>query len=110
MQWLVYLDRQRRLTWMAAQEPGVRARFGLSHADTDAMAWAIDSASRRFPGAAGVMRALAVALGLPMVYGFYLLPGVKLIADRVYHWVTLNRHSLPGVTPYCSRGHACPEP
>lgn len=31
-----------------------------------------------------------------------LLPGVSWLAGAVYHWVSVNRHRLPGGTPACS--------
>lgn len=108
MQWLVYLDRHRRLTWAPSQGPGVRERFHLSREQTDAMAWAVDSRGRRFAGAGAVMRSLAVALGVPAIYDFYCLPLVKALADLVYHWAGEHRHHFAGVTPYCQRGHPCP--
>jgi predicted DCC family thiol-disulfide oxidoreductase YuxK len=108
VQWLVYLDKHHRLTWAPSQGPGVRERFGLSREATNSMAWAVDASGRRFAGAGAVTQSVAVALGMPAIYAFYRLPLVKQLADAVYHWVGEHRHHIPGVTPYCQRGHPCP--
>ena len=107
MQWLARLDRSGRLSFAAAQESGVRERFGLSRADTDASAWAIDTQGHRYAGAEAVIAALSSALGWPVLLWLYRLVLWHPLANAAYRWVARHRRSLPGVQPYCAGSPTC---
>lgn len=97
------LDRERRVTAVPFQKPGVAADHGLTVAACEAAAWAIAPDGTRFRGAAAVNAALAVALGISLPYRVYALPGVRGPQDRVYDWVAHRRSRLPGGVPFCAR-------
>lgn len=64
-----------------------RDRDGRWHAGSDAVAM--------------LLRESGMVWWLP---GWVLmLPGVRVVASRVYAWVARNRHRLPGGTPACQR-------
>ena len=83
---------------VAAQAPGVRERYGLTEAETDAAAWAID-ASGRHRGAAAVNRALAeLPAPWPRVASLYRVPPVRLLEDGAYLVVARSRRWLSHLT------------
>lgn len=84
----------------------MRARFGLTQADTDRSAWAVDERGR-YAGAAAVFKAVSVALNVPWLYTIYRLWLVRFPAELAYAWIARHRHTLPGVAPYCSQGAPC---
>jgi predicted DCC family thiol-disulfide oxidoreductase YuxK len=108
VQWLEALDRHSRIECLAAQESGVRRRFALSQADTDASAWAFAEDGRRYAAAEAVFAAVAVALDLPWLLSLFRFAPVAAAAEALYRWVSGHRCLLPGVEPYCAR-RACPE-
>jgi predicted DCC family thiol-disulfide oxidoreductase YuxK len=82
--------------------PGVAERYGLSHADVEATAWAIDACGRAFSGAASINRVL-LELKFPWnivgrSYGSVLLRNLE---DAVYRVLAANRgrFSRWGVAP-----------
>ncbi|MCW5853106.1 MAG: DUF393 domain-containing protein [Anaerolineae bacterium] len=97
------LDSRHRL-WLAPfQEPGAPARLGLTFAEAEQAAWAMDAYGLRFRGAAAIFAALAVALGWPWLLRLYELPLLRALADHAYAWVAAHRSRFPGLTPYCQR-------
>lgn len=89
---------------VANQVPGVIERYGLTRADVDRAAWAIEPGGRRFEGAAAVNRVWRELGGgwsrLGGAYRIGLLAGVE---DGVYAWFARNRSlfSRFGVRPEC---------
>ena len=102
------LDRNRRVTAIPSQKPGVCASAGLTINQCEASAWAVAPDGRRFRGAEAINVVLAVALGTRFPHGLYKLPLVKWLQDLTYEWVAANRGKLPGDVPYCSQHpHQC---
>ena len=105
---LLRLDRHGSVRPRAAQEEGVRERFRLTKADTDASAWTIDARGQRFAGAGAIVAGLAAATGCPWLLGVYRVPPIRLASELAYRWVAANRSHFPRATPHCQRpGAAC---
>ncbi|MDQ3044980.1 MAG: DUF393 domain-containing protein [Chloroflexota bacterium] len=85
------------------QRPGTPEEHGLSLAQCEAAAWAFGPDTSRYRGAGAIEVALAVAVGSPLPYWLYVLPGSRQLQDTVYEWVVRNRHRLPGDRPYCDQ-------
>jgi predicted DCC family thiol-disulfide oxidoreductase YuxK len=98
-----WLDRQRRLAFVPFQKPGVPEAHGLTVADCERAAWTVTPDGRRYPGAAAVNVALAVALGTRLPWVLYRLPGVRQVQELAYALIARNRARLPGDTPYCEQ-------
>ena len=98
-------DRAGRIEAVYGQAPGVRERFGLTNAETDRAAWAIDAEGQRWEGAAAVNRALRLLDGLwPLVGALYAVPPIRWVEDRAYAWVARHRTLLSrlwGTAPPC---------
>jgi predicted DCC family thiol-disulfide oxidoreductase YuxK len=76
------------------QEPGLAERLGLSRADVDRYAWAIEPSGRRHRGAAAAARALREMGGGWRVLGWLArLPGSGL----VYAMVSRSRDRLSAI-------------
>ena len=109
VRWLKALDRDRRVTAVPYQKPGVPAVAGLDVKQCQEAAWAIEpeeasgKPQHRYRGAAGINASLAVALGVRFPLSFYGLPGVGRLQEFLYDLVAVNRHRLPGDVPYCKR-------
>lgn len=103
VRWIKALDRAGRITVAPFQDDAARLAMGLSVPQCEAAAWAITPDKRRFPGAAAINLALAVALNLPLPLWIYAVPGIRQLQDSVYAWVVRNRHRLPGDTPFCAQ-------
>lgn len=99
--WLGRLDRAGRVALLAAQQPGVPERFGLTGEDVAEAAWAVDAAGRRYRGAGAVNAALSAAIGTSLPMLVYRLPVVRRLQDAVYVLVARHRGRLPGVRPWC---------
>ena len=97
------LDRNRRVTAVPYQQPGVPDSAGLTVAQCAAAAWAVAPDGRRFRGAAAINASLAVALGIGLPLLVYALPGVGWLQDLAYAFVARHRGRLPGDTPYCKQ-------
>src|ERR671932_2523222 len=102
------LDRNRRVTAVPSQKPGVCASVGLTVKECEASVWAATSDGRRYRGDKAINMVLAVALGTRFPLGLYKLPLVRRLQDLTYGWVAANRGKLPGDEPYCSQyPHQC---
>lgn len=101
------LDRDRRVTAVPYQKPGVPAAAGLNVKQCQEAAWAIEpeeasgKTPRRYRGAAAINASLTVALGVRLSLSFYQLLGLGRLQERLYDLVAANRHRLPGDVPYC---------
>ena len=98
---------------VASQVPGVLARHGLTRAEADRAAWAIEPGGRRFEGAAAIVRALAdLGGGWRVPARLYRVPPLAAVTDAGYRWFAANRSRLAwlGVTPECEEpGAPCRE-
>ncbi len=109
MRWLKTIDRDRRVTAVPYQKPGVPAGAGLSVKQCEEAAWAVEPGEasgeprRRYRGAAAVNASIAVALGGRLPLFLYELPGGGRLQELLYSLVAANRHRLPGDVPYCKR-------
>jgi predicted DCC family thiol-disulfide oxidoreductase YuxK len=97
------LDRDRRVTAVPYQKPGVPALAGLTIKECEKAAWAIAPDGQRYRGAGAVNASYAVATGVALPLLVYALPVVKQMQDLAYAFVAANRSSipLPSVVPYC---------
>lgn len=96
------LDRDRRVTAVPYQKPGIPASAGLSIEECEAYVWAVAPGGRRYRGAEAINVSLGVALGTRLPHALYKLPPVSRLQDLAYDWVAANRGRLPGSEPYCS--------
>lgn len=103
VRWVQRLDRRHRVTVVPYQRPGVLATHGLTEADGAASVWAITPDGRRYRGAEAVNVVVSVALGVPLPWLIYRIPGAGWLQERVYDWVARHRGRFPGVTPYCEQ-------
>lgn len=103
---LTRLDRRGAVEIAASQAPGVRERFGLSVAETDAAAWAVTLDGVRVGGARAIGLALAVATGSRLPILAWRIPGMPWLLDRIYEFVADHRTWFPGETPWCE-DHDC---
>ncbi len=96
---------------LANEGGGVEERFGLSRAELEQSAWAIDTHGHAFQGAASINRIL-LELGPPwstLGRGYGSAP-LRWLQDAVYRWFAANRGRFArwGVTPECDepgQGH-----
>ena len=98
---LVKLDRKRRIRTVPYQRSGTAAAAGVSHERLTTEVCFVDAGGTATWGAEAINTALATALGNRLPTRVYRLPGMRGLQDRVYRWVAANRHRLPGTTPWC---------
>lgn len=103
--WVRAHDRERRVFALPNQLPGLREQVGLSKAEVDGAAWAIDREGRRYAGAAAINRTLEELGGWRALAALYRLAPVRLVEDAVYHAFARNRGRFArwGLTPPCER-------
>lgn len=97
------LDRHHRLWTIPFQEPGAPARLGITYAEAEQAAWAMDAHGARYRGASAILATLAVLFDWPWLWHVYDWPLAHTLLDRCYEWVARNRSHFPGVTPYCQQ-------
>ena len=97
------LDRNRRVTAVPYQKPGVPASVGLTVEECEAAAWAVSPGDRRYRGAGAINASLAVATGIALPLLLYDLPGIRQLEDLAYEFIAAIRGKLPGDKPYCSQ-------
>ena len=95
------LDRDRRVTAVPYQKPGVPASAGLTIKECEKAAWAVAPDGRRYRGAGAVNASLAVAMDVALPLLAYSLPGIRQLEDLAYGFIAAVRSKLPGVEPYC---------
>lgn len=103
--WVRAHDPDRRVFALPNQLPGLRAQVGLTKADVDAAAWAIDRDGRRYGGAAAINRTLEELGRWRAVTALYRLAPLRRLEDAVYHAFAHNRGRFArwGLTPPCER-------
>ncbi len=94
------LDRNRTISTVAWQVPGVLEANNLTRNDVKSAAWFLEK-DQRFRGAAGINRALSKVTGCGLFWFIYSLPLIQQIEDFVYAWVAQNRKLFRGTKPYC---------
>jgi predicted DCC family thiol-disulfide oxidoreductase YuxK len=97
------LDRNRRVTAVPYQKPGVPASAGLTVEQCEKAAWAVAPDGRRYRGAGAVNASFAVATSVALPLLAYSLPGFRQLEDLAYAFIAANRSRLPlpNVVPYC---------
>ena len=94
---------------IASQRRGVESTYGLSRAQLDREAWAIEPGGRKYGGAAAINRALyELGGGWRVLALAYRVPLVKQPEDVFYRWFATHRSwfALWGVTPECEKDEA----
>jgi predicted DCC family thiol-disulfide oxidoreductase YuxK len=111
--WIRRRDSAGRILVLPNQAPGVLAAHGVTRAEADRSAWAIEQDGRRLEGAAALNRVLVELAGgwrlLALLYRLRLLAAAE---EAAYRWVAANRGRFAwlGVTPECEQpGVACVE-
>lgn len=104
--WIRRLDSSRRITVQPNQLPGVLAAHGLTRAEADRSAWAIEPSGHRLSGAAALNRVLVeLGGGWRLLTLPYRLPLLASAEEAAYRWLAANRGRLAwlGVTPECEK-------
>lgn len=95
---------------LPSQTRGVLERHGLTRAEAERSAWAIEPGGRAYAGAAAINRALAeLGGGWRVVSAAYAIPPLAWMQERVYRQVARNRHALArlwSATPACDEPDA----
>jgi predicted DCC family thiol-disulfide oxidoreductase YuxK len=95
-------DRRGRVRALPLQGPRVLELTGLTREQAMREAWWVGADGARLRGAEAMSAALAVAVGIPLLWLFR-VPGVRPLAVRGYRWVAAHRRMLRGVRPHCMR-------
>jgi len=107
--WTRRRDRTGRILVQPNQLRGVLAANGLTRAEVDRSAWAIEPGGRRLAGAAALNRVLEeLGGGWRLLAMPYRLPLLAAAEEAAYRWLSANRERLAwlGVTPECERPDA----
>ena len=93
---------------LPSQTRGLIEKAGLTRAEVDRAAWAIDRAGRRYTGAAAVNRTLAELGGWRHLARLYRLPVIRQLEDLGYRVFAANRGRFArwGAVPGCQRSGA----
>ena len=97
------LDPGGRVEIVGSQVPGVRERYGLSVAQTDAMVWAIADGGEPVGGAPAIATALSTARGARWPLWPWRVPGVPWVLDGIYRFVADHRSWFPADPPWCDQ-------
>jgi predicted DCC family thiol-disulfide oxidoreductase YuxK len=101
IQWIRNRDREGRIRAIAYQEPGVSREFPeITRDELERAMQLVSPEGRRWEGADAVeqvVRLLPVWKGLTPLFW---IPGVRIVARRVYGWVARNRRRL-GCGEHC---------
>lgn len=76
--------------------------LGLTADDGSAQVWFVGADGRLSGGAEAVNEAMRYVWWARPLAALYPIPGLKQLENSVYHWVSANRHRLPGGTPQCA--------
>lgn len=101
VRWIQRLDRHRRIACYPYQNRAAVARAGLSVDDARQAVWVID-AGQAHRGAAGINKALDVAVGVGVFTAIYRVRAIRGLQDAAYRWIAAHRHRFPGMTPWCT--------
>lgn len=90
--WVERHDALGRISARPNQEPGLVERLGLTRAEVDRAAWAVEPAGRRFEGAAAINRSLRELGGFwRAVSALYSVPLLGWLENRYYARVARRR-------------------
>ena len=97
-------DPANRVLALPSQTPGLIERIGLSRADADRVAWAVDSSGRLYAAGAAINRVLVELPGWRWLALVAWLPPLFPLTQRGYYWFAAHRHHFGrfGVAPACS--------
>jgi predicted DCC family thiol-disulfide oxidoreductase YuxK len=104
--WVRRWDTAGRLEVLPNQARGVLTAVGLTRAEADRSAWAVEPGGRRLAGAAALNRVLEeLGGGWRLLAAPYRLPILAAAEEAAYRWLAANRARLAwlGVTPECER-------
>jgi predicted DCC family thiol-disulfide oxidoreductase YuxK len=110
VEWVRARDTRGRVAALPSQTPGLPERTGLTRAQLNREAWAIDRRGRRYAGAAAINRTLAELPRWRGLARLYNVPGIHQAERAFYRWFAANRgrFSRWGVVPTCDRpGASC---
>jgi len=98
---LQFCDAFRRIEFLDYHQPQQLAQTGgIAFSDAEKSAIAVDERGRRYPGYYAFRQAaLRIPVLLPFVPLLY-IPGVPLLGETAYKWVTENRSHLPVARRY----------
>lgn len=109
--WIRRRDPAGRIEVLPNQAPGALAAYGVTRAEADRSAWAIEPGGRRLKGAAALNRVLLeLGGGWRLLARPYRLPLLAAAEEAIYRWVAAHRSRFAwlGVTPECDQpGVAC---
>lgn len=110
MRWVRAHDVAGRVLALPSQARGLREAYGLTRAQVEREAWAIEPSGRRYAAAAAMNRVLSDLRGpWPLVAALYRLPLLGWLEDRTYRWVADHRRLLSrwwSTTPECDQPEA----
>jgi predicted DCC family thiol-disulfide oxidoreductase YuxK len=93
------------------QRKGALRKYGVSRAEAERAAWAVDRLGRRWEGAAAINRVLAELDGpWPRLAAIYRFAPAAEVEETLYRWFARNRARFRrfGVTPECEEpGSGC---
>jgi predicted DCC family thiol-disulfide oxidoreductase YuxK len=104
--WVQHCDASGRVRLVPSQAHGLLDATGLTRAELDREAWALDRSGRWYAGAAAINRVLRALGGSWRLLALaYAVPGVRWCEDAGYRWFARHRSRLSrwGVTPACER-------
>jgi predicted DCC family thiol-disulfide oxidoreductase YuxK len=90
--WVERQDGSRRVSVKANQEAGLIESLGLSRAEVDRAAWAVEPGGRKFEGAAAINRVLReLGGGWALLGWLYGVAPIRWVEDRYYGRVARRR-------------------
>jgi predicted DCC family thiol-disulfide oxidoreductase YuxK len=90
--WVERHDARGRISVLPNQEVGLVERLGLTRAEVDRAAWAVEPGGSRFEGAAAINRVLReLGDGWRGLGSVYAIPPVRWLEDRYYSRVARRR-------------------
>jgi predicted DCC family thiol-disulfide oxidoreductase YuxK len=105
---LLKFNRTGNLRTEPLQSLGVVQRLGIAPADLLETSRWLDESGAVYSGAEAINAAVSAAIGSRIPLFAYRIPGIRLIEDKIYRWISTHRYRFPGTTPYCqSHPAAC---
>lgn len=97
--WLAAGGQVRIKPWQSFKDLGA---IGLTEEMVETAAYWADGGSVRAGAESAIAHALKAKGGIWIAAGsFILLPGIRLVASKVYKVIARNRHAMPGGTDAC---------
>jgi predicted DCC family thiol-disulfide oxidoreductase YuxK len=90
--WIERQDGRGRVSVRASQETGLIESLGLTRAEVDRAAWAVEAGGKKFEGAAAINRVLQeLGRGWRALGRLYRVPPLRWVEDRYYRRVARRR-------------------